>query len=485
MLTLKIMNTNISQKEQKDKLFALNKEAFVSALLSAKPQDYQERNWFYHVLSIVISYPLQFISILAGAYLLFDIARFVWQLDVYSLGGTVILGLCFIIFFSVESLRRWLVNTTGYHYLATFRIQNGQIIAGEWLRTKVYILMFISLVLIASGTTGTYLYIKHSAPEAKTIDIQQVTSPLVQKTQQERQNLARLDKDIQNLMTAKKTELADYKSYQVWQGKEYLLPEVKERHTNYDKQIAEMNRQRQLHQKQLANFEDRLNHKEQKTEAENARIIGENQLSKETYAAISAGIWLVFEILLVFMLSYSWVYKLGVKREVLLNQIEWQAQNAQNQGLKNFNSKVQNFNAPQTSGFQFFQNTSVHSPQSIDDSISAEETLDSRPSIGFEKWYEKPRNSEKEKTNNNLQATQESSKELPQIVIKEVPIIKEIYIDREVPVEVIRTQVIDNEGFMVTCSHCGKTEHKKRPAKFCSDTCRNKAWKEKKLSATA
>ncbi|MCU0443936.1 MAG: hypothetical protein MUE85_03395 [Microscillaceae bacterium] len=474
------MNTNISQKEQKDKLFALNKEAFVAALLSARPQDYQERNWFYHVLSVVISYPLQFISILAGAYLLFDIARFVWQLDVYSAGGTAILGLCFLIFFSIESLRRWLVNTAGYHYLATFRIQNGQMMAGEWLVTKVYILAFISLVLISSGTTGTYLYIKHSAPEAKTIDIQQVTSPLVQKTQQERQSLTRLDKDIQNLMNAKKTELADYKSYQVWQGKEYLLPEVKERHTNYDKQIAEMNRQRQLHQKQLANFEDRLNHKEQKTEAENEKIIGENQLSKETYAAISAGIWLVFEILLVFMLSYSWVYKLGVKREVLLNQVEWQAQNADNQKVKNYNPKVQNFNAPQTSGFQFFQNEAddmaVESQQS---------TVDQSKTIGFEKWYEKPRPSQKETANHPSQSLPETSKELPQIVIKEVPVFKEIYIEREVPVEVIKTQVIDNEGFMVTCSHCGKTEHKKRPAKFCSDGCRNRAWKEKKLSAIA
>nr|MCU0448101.1 hypothetical protein [Microscillaceae bacterium] len=425
----------------------------------------------------------QFISILAGAYLLFDIARFVWQLDVYSAGGTAILGLCFIIFFSIESLRRWLVNTAGYHYLATFRIQNGQIIAGEWLSTKVYILAFISIVLISSGTTGTYLYIKHSAPEAKTIDIQQVTSPLVQKTQQERQNLTRLDKDIQTLMNAKKAEIADYKSYKVWQGKEYLLPEVKERHTNYDKQIAEMNRQRQLHQKQLASFEDRLSHKEQKTEAENEKIIGENQLSKEMYAGISAGIWLVFEVLLVFMLSYSWVYKLGVKREVLLNQVEWQAQNADNQKVKNYDSKIKNFNAPQTAGFQFFQNGMDDSPQTADD--RPQTTTDSPRTIGFEKWYEKPRPSEKETANNTSQSSSETSKELPQIVIKEVPIIKEIYIDREVPVEVIRTQVIDNEGFMVTCSHCGKTEHKKRPAKFCSDGCRNKAWKEKKLSASA
>jgi hypothetical protein len=326
------------------------------------------------------------------------------------------------------------------------------------------------------------LYIKHSAPEAKTIDIQQVTSPLVQKTQQERQSLARLDKDIQALMNAKKAELADYKSYQVWQGKEYLLPEVKERHTNYDKQIAEMNRQRQLHQKQLANFEDRLNHKEQKTEAENQKIIGENQLSKETYAAISAGIWLVFEILLVFMLSYSWVYKLGVKREVLLNQLEWQAQKAHNQGVKDYNQKIQNFNAPQTSGFQFFQNEAQidHSPQTTDD----RETV-THSTIGFEKWYEKPRPSEKEKTNKQPPTQTEASKELPQIVIKEVPVFKEIYIEREVPVEIIKTQVIDNEGFMVTCSHCGKTEHKKRPAKFCSDACRNRAWKEKKLSPTA
>ncbi|NJL14351.1 MAG: hypothetical protein HC913_15960 [Microscillaceae bacterium] len=35
------------------------------------------------------------------------------------------------------------------------------------------------------------------------------------------------------------------------------------------------------------------------------------------------------------------------------------------------------------------------------------------------------------------------------------------------------------EGFKVTCDHCGETKTKKRPAKYCSDTCRNRAWKEK------
>ena len=69
------MATNLTRKEQKAKWFALSKEAFVDDLLDAKPKDYQERNRFYQQTSILISYPLQLISILAGSYLLFQIAH--------------------------------------------------------------------------------------------------------------------------------------------------------------------------------------------------------------------------------------------------------------------------------------------------------------------------------------------------------------------------------------------------------------------------
>jgi hypothetical protein len=466
------MDTNISQKEQKDKLFSLRKEAFVSALLSARPQDYQERNWFYQILSWVLSYPLQLISILAGGYLLFDIARFVWHLEPYAFSTSAILGLCFLIFLGIETFRRWLVNTTGYHFLATFRIVDNQLVAGEWLKTKLYILAFISIALISSGTSGAYLYIKHNSPEAATLDVKTVASPITQKINQERNQLAQIDKSIQSLLQAKKTELADYKSYTVWQGKEYLLPDVKERHLNYDKQIAEMSRQRQSHQNLLTRFEDQLQHKEQKTEAENEKIIGQNQLSKESYAFISASIWLVFEILLVFMLSYPWIYKHGVKREILLQQIDWQKKYSRDNNLKvNQLSNIQGIDIPQLGqNIHFFENKFPRP------ATKPEKTKQNQ--IGFQKWYENRVKEDSVKSGENTQNTDNQIIESPKVVIKEVPVIKEVFIEKQVPIEVIQKEV-ENEGFVVVCSHCGKSEVKKRPAKYCSDACRNKAWKGK------
>ena len=314
--------SNISRKEEKAKLFSLNKQAFVQDLLELRPKDYAERNWFYQRASILLSYPLQAISVLAGSYLLFQMAYFLWGVDLQDLQGMGVFAFCISIFLGIEALRRWLVNTTGHHYVATFRTQKGKLHAGEWLGTKRIWLLIISGILVSTGTIGIYQYIKNNRPEVATVDMKTVTSPLEAKIGQEKKQIASLDAEKQQILLAKSTELKDKRSYVEWNGKELLLPEVKERHKNYDKQLQALYTQREKHLALVAQYEQKLTQKENHTEDQNQAAISSNNLNTELYAGIGAGIWLGFEMLLVFMLSYTWLYKYGVKREQLLQGVE-------------------------------------------------------------------------------------------------------------------------------------------------------------------
>ena len=487
------MATNVSQKDQKDKLFVLNKQAFLEELLNAHPLDYQERNWFYHLVSIFLSYPLQLISILAGSYLLYDIAKFVWQLDNSSINASFIYVGCILIFIGIETLRRWLVNTTGYHYMATFKVKDQKLIQGEWLRVKMYWLLLISVLLITSGTYGTYIYIKQNSPKADVLSMEVATSPIESKIKDEKTAITQIDQHIAQLMQSKKSELKDFKNYQVWDGREYLLPEAKKRHENYDKQIADMQKQRETHQNLVLQYEQRLSKKEQATESENAKITTLHQINKEVYAGISAGIWLCFEILLVFMLSYTWMFRYGVKREKLLEMIDLKKKANTNMIFENnsITALQPSYMLPHTE-YQHLLGKQSLNFQKIDLNAKAK-TITQEKQIGFEKWYEKGKNVKKEVENLDLQAKAQKNKILEpenelksntnidskeivkEVIIKEVPVIQEVIIEREVPIEVIHREI--ENGYAVKCAHCGKEEIKKRPAKFCSSACRNKSWK--------
>ncbi len=449
------MFANVSRKAQKAKLSALSKEAFLEDIMTAQPRDYQDRNWFYHLSATLLGYPLQLVSILAGSYLLFDIASFVWHLEIYSNASYTVFASCVGVFLLIESLRRWLIDTTGYHYLATYQTQDQKLMRGEFLQTKLYVLVLISALLITSGTMGAYQYSKHHAPQANTINIKQETSPLTQQVQAEKQRIAETDKAVAALQQSKKAELHDHKSYAVWEGKEYLLPETKTRHEGYDKQIALMQAQRIKHLDLIQKYEQKLLSKEQVYEQKNEAIVSINTVNKESYAAACGGIWLVFEMLLLLMLSYTWIYKTGVKREKLLESIEIKRRihlKTQASQPKEVLKTVQKHTQRETDKSSIFPPMFVN--ETVEEALPTAETTRKHP-IGFSKWYEQP--------------IEAKASILP------TPI--EVIIERrvEVPTEII-TKEVTHEGHVVVCAHCHKQEVKKRPAKYCSSTCRKKHW---------
>lgn len=221
-------------KKQRNARKNTQSQTFFEEVMSIEPRDYQERNWFYDILAKVVSYPLQILSILAGAYLLYELGSKVFGLPDYSTIAMLLFVGCFALYFLVELLRRSLVYEVGYHYLATYNYHT----TGEWLRTKLIVLAVISAVLVGSGTYGAYQYSQNNAPQTAKVDIKQATSPLQASIQNEKNQIAHIDKTISTLQNNKTAELRDHKSYAVWEGKEYLLPETKVRHEGYDKQIA-------------------------------------------------------------------------------------------------------------------------------------------------------------------------------------------------------------------------------------------------------
>ena len=430
----------ISLKSQNAQWFALKKASLRKELLFSTPRDYQDRNWFYQILAIVIGYPLQLVSILAGAYLLFDVASFIWQLPSYSWSAAAVFAVCVLLFTLVESLRRWLVDTVGFHYLATFYVEGKEIVQGEWLRTKILVLLAISVGLVSSGTFGAYQYSKHHAPQAATIDVKQVTSPLSTQIKDEKQHIEQLNKSITDLQQNKKKELADHKSYVIWEGKEYLLPEVKLRHQNYDAQIAQMQRQAQAHLDIMQKYEQKLVTKEQSLEQKNQETMTFNRLSKEQYALASGGIWLGFESLLLFSLAYLWLYRYGVKRELLLEQathgVSYKAQAHAHRHKKTFSPAAEEtgtFSHKRTASSDFKKTASV-------------------PIIGFEVGAKR-------------KETPHASHETD-----------------SVPTETVRIErVVETEGFPIVCRNCGTSVVMRSPhALHCSDRCRKEYFKRRR-----
>jgi hypothetical protein len=340
-----------------------------------------------------------------------------------------------------------LVNTIGKHYVATYTISNGEKVPGQWLKTKLTWLLLISAGTVTSGTLGVYQYIKNNAPQAVKIDIDRSLSPTEQKIAGEKSKIADLDKRISALQSTKTKELADYRSYSVWQGKEYLLPEVKTRHLGYDKQLEQMNVQRATHQKLIVTYEERLQTQQSGLEKRNDKIQFENDYRKEQYAGIVGGIWLGFEALLVFILAYSWIFKYHIKQEDLLNGVSL---NTNRNTKRDDSTPIVPYKTMKSGQFpSISENSNTSVPKA---------------EIGFDKWYEKK--------------TVETQ---PQIeyreVVKEVPV--EVQVEVPIYVETLKVmKEVETEGFPIICEQCGKSEVMRSPkAKFCSNKCRKEHWK--------
>jgi hypothetical protein len=385
--------------------------------------------------------------VLAGAYLLFDVASFVWQLSPYTWTTGGVFAVCVLLFVLIESLRRWLVDTVGFHYLATFYVEGKDVVHGEWLRTKILVLCCISVGLVSSGTFGAYQYSKNHAPQAETIDLKQATSPLSAQIKAEKQHIEQLNKNITDLQQNKKKELHDHKSYAIWEGKEYLLPEVKIRHQNYDAQIAQMQRQAQAHLEILQKYEQKLSSKEQVLEQKNHEIHAFNRLSKEQYAVASAGIWFVFEALLLFSLAYLWLYRYGVKRELLLEQATLGVFRNSPTHAKRSKTVAKN------------EGRSTASPVLHKTTETDFSTTLGVPKIGFVVGKKGSG------TVRNAHEDTENASKTPTVPTEEG---ERVRIER----------IVETEGFPIVCRNCGTSAVMRSPhAVFCSNKCRTEHFK--------
>ena len=118
-------------------------------------------------------------------------------------------------------------------------------------------------------------------------------------------------------------ELKDGRSYARWKGKDYLLPGVKERHvsvmTNRSSAYARAQQQKYLN---LAEAVRKAKNKLKKSQIERKNMkpkqIKNGQHIQNITPWMTAGVWLLFELVLSYFLAYPWVYLFYCKKELLV-----------------------------------------------------------------------------------------------------------------------------------------------------------------------
>lgn len=286
-------------------------------VLSLEPKTYTERNLTANKIANLLSYPLQIISVLAGAYMIFSIALQVFSIEIESIVAVLIGIVALFVFIGIEYLRRLFVDNIGEHYIASSNYlskKHQSFRRGEWLYTKTFWLVAITLITVSSGTYGVYQASQDIQPAANTYNIKAEVSPTANKITRQEQIIKDLQNEVSKLQNQKASELADAKSYNTWKGNKYLKPVVAKRHQNYDAQIQSYQNQITKHTELLAGLEGKLTSKENKLTDANVNIESKHKLNSTTYAIIGASIWFIFEIALVFCLAYVWSYKFNVAK---------------------------------------------------------------------------------------------------------------------------------------------------------------------------
>lgn len=307
----------MENQEQKEAL----KADYLQSVMKDLPPDYHDANLWQKHFAYWGGYILQLISVVAFAYLLYETFCFIWAIT-ENLSRVVTFGACFIAGILVEFFRRKMIEGEGERLkrhitITTSPIGKHYVATGKLQVSVVLTLVVISAIMIAMSAGGAWVFVQKNAPQKAQVKVTEVASPLLQDIKAEKDRVSALDKSIQHLQQSKANELKDHKSYVVWEGKEYLLPETKTRHEGYDRQIATMQAQRQKHMELIDKYEGKLSKTEAKVETQNVNIQSENAFNLYWYGVAAAMIWIAFELVLLWCLCYPFSFEQEVRKEQL------------------------------------------------------------------------------------------------------------------------------------------------------------------------
>lgn len=287
----------------------VNKATLENEVMGIKPKDYTDRNKVYMQFSLFFSWVLQIMSVLAGAYLFYDYFKS-FVLNDYLTVGVVVFGVA--LFFFVEAGSRVLLNSLGYHYVATYSIVNGIKTNGVILQTKAGIYICLRLIMLFIGTYGVGTFFFNVSYLPKTKDVKTVTT-LINGSLEKYNTSIRHDEEIISKFQNRKDKLANNQNEGNYWGNYSQILEL-------DKQIQSATANKQKTLDLVSKLHERANLLEDKTKSENKTEIAKTEKDSLQKSIIAGAVWAVFEFLLFLSLIYVWVYKVGVKRELMLKE---------------------------------------------------------------------------------------------------------------------------------------------------------------------
>lgn len=414
----------------------LEKNTFISEVLSAKPQDYADRNKVYRQLAKYCGFALQGISIVFSAYLLFDVIDRIFEIGLFNALFYSVIALCLVLFTFVEGLRRWLIDTIGYHYMATFDVIDKHKKRGELLKLKTFATALISVVMITTGVSGVYQFVYNVSPKAKTQDVKTVVKPISDNITAQTQSVKEADRQITDLQSKINAIISNNANYSVWNGTKYITPTADVSVKAFNAQIQEINKAKQKSLDIIYNSQSRANVLEDKTHNENKHLTLLNTNDRFTLSVTVGVIWLIFELLLFLAIAFEWVYKYNVKLEAKLENITKSVMPTKTESVKHPRQRV---NALFGNVKRKIQNVSENITKSVNPIKPITANFETPPIsvVGFEVGTNK---------------TESDIPESKHTVVVDT---------------VVR---VAQDGYECKCLTCGKVTRTKRQAKFCPDT---------------
>lgn len=412
----------------------LEKNTFISEVLSAKPQDYADRNKVYRFTAKICGFVLQTISIAFSAYLLFDVVDRIFEIGTFNAIFYAVIAFFLALFTLIEGLRRWLIDTIGYHYMATFDVIDKQKKRGDLLKHKTFVTLCVSLVMITTGVSGVYQFVFDVSPKAKTQDVTTVVKPMTDNVTAQTQSVKEADKQIALLQSKINAIISDNANYSVWNDTKYITPTADASVKSFNAQIQEITKTKQKSLDIIANSQARANTLEDKTHIENKHLTLANTNDRFILAITIGVIWLIFEVLLVFVIAFEWIYKYNVKLEAKLENVTEGVIQTKTQSVnKRPHEKAKAF---MSNVKRKIHNVSENVTQSVNP-ITAKTEINPIAVVGFEVGVGK---------------TESVIPEAKHTVVVDT---------------VVR---VAQDGYECKCLTCGKVTRTKRQAKFCPDT---------------
>lgn len=314
------------------------KEQFAHQCLDDGNERHIDNVWDYITSARITTFVIQLISVIFETYLVYNHYGKSRGYDSNNMTQgqqleTIFVTLLIvpIIFTSLEWLSRSLYERASKKWLVTTQLQlkgDTYIIAKNGVISyRDYTWFFvIRSFMTLSAVSGVFFLVKDNSPKAVLSDVTVAVSPISKQIDAVGVSISNANKVITELQTAIKRIESNPSNYAEWEGKVYLLPEMRVAIQQNNQNIQTQQRLIEKHLSEKSKLQARLEDKEKKTEERNNSSKIQAEATSYTYGSSVGIIWLFFEG--VFYLCLRYIARQSLKIRI----------NEMNIGLENVNT---------------------------------------------------------------------------------------------------------------------------------------------------